>query len=489
MMPSAIIAPPWKKQCRSLVTGVGFTLAFGWLWFGSLRALWLPGQPSNFSSLVLAGFFTALLCICFTAWLLRTSLNSATPLFITCKLHGTTALFLLGAFFFREQTLIFPLALGMSGAGTGLFWTIALLRQNPEQTILAFASAEATALMFLLCSHLLPQPSSTVMLWLPIAFCPTVAWVVALIAVRKEEWCSNTLACASPNDDANNSLSYRHYFVLVFVFFVFSLFLSGVSKAHQSHVWTHGATYLLGATLAYAAWRVCVKKASAPEQRGNGMFMCALGVFCLANVGFFWPFFWPGKSILVGFLEGTTLGVVAFCFSRKKPPTTFFLITRAALVLALIFFASNGGAVLGTMLSALGSQGEQASSAVHYFIATILFVIAIKQRWIAANPHKIETAPIKHVPVEAIAQAKGISERYTELLTEKEHTIALLILQGFSNKAIVKITGTTNNTVRWHLKNLYRKTASTNRIQLIATLTANDENESKIPSVKASSPH
>lgn len=488
MMPSAIIEAPWKKHCRSLFTGFGFTLALGWLWFGSLRALWLPGQPSNFFFLILAGFFTGLLCICFIAWLLRTPLNSAKPLFIVCKLHGTTAFFLLGAFFFREKTLIFPLALGMSGAGTGLFWTIALLRQNPEQTVLAFASAEITALMILLCSHLLPESSSTVILWLLIGLCPALAWVVALIWGQKEEGCNNTLDCAVQNDDARNSLSSHHYFVLLFVFFVFSLFLSGVSNAHQSHLWMHGAAHILGATLAYAAWRICVKQGTSPEQRGNGMLMCALGIFCLATVSLLGPFFWTGKSILVGFLEGTTLGVVAFCFSKEQPLTTFFLVTRAALVLVLIFWASNAGAIMGAMLATLGNQMEQGISAVGYFIATILLVIAIKQRWIAAHPRRIETAPVKHVPGEATVQVKDISEHYKELLTEKERIIALLILQRFSNKDIVKVTGTTNNTVRWHLKNLYRKTASTNREQLIATLTASNAAEVKSPSEKVSSP-
>ena len=470
MMRSAIIEAPWKKQCRALFTGFGFTLAFGWLWFASLRALWLSGQTSNFSYLVLAGFFAGLLGICTIAWLLQTPLNNATPLFLACMLHGRTALFLLVAFFLSEQPLLFPVALGISGAGTGLFWTIALLRQIPEQITLAFAGAQAAALLLSLGSHLFPQLSSATIFWVPVALYPTVAWIISLFGIRSEEWGSNTFACASYKDTENNCLPYRHYFVLVLVFFAFSLFLLRVGKAHQTHLWTHDAAHVLGAMLAYIAWRFWVKPAALPKDRGNGMLICAFGIFCFANIALFPPTFWVGKSILVGALEGTALGVVALCFAKGTPVTTFFIVTRAALVLALIFMATNIGALVGSILTASGSLGEQVNSSLLYFIAAVLLVIATLQKRIPPQTSKDETAPVEYPPVETLEQTNDIDERYKKILTEKEYTLALLISQGVSNKSIVKITGTTNNTVRWHLKNLHRKTNSKNRAQLIATL-------------------
>ena len=57
-----------------------------------------------------------------------------------------------------------------------------------------------------------------------------------------------------------------------------------------------------------------------------------------------------------------------------------------------------------------------------------------------------------------------------DLFTDKEQAIAVLMLQGFTNSAIAKATGITENTVRWHIKNLYKKTGTANRQELAVKL-------------------
>lgn len=48
-------------------------------------------------------------------------------------------------------------------------------------------------------------------------------------------------------------------------------------------------------------------------------------------------------------------------------------------------------------------------------------------------------------------------------LTPKEELIVSLIRQGYSNNAICRGLRLSSNTVRWHMKNIYKKTGASDR--------------------------
>lgn len=52
-------------------------------------------------------------------------------------------------------------------------------------------------------------------------------------------------------------------------------------------------------------------------------------------------------------------------------------------------------------------------------------------------------------------------------ITSREKAILKFLKEGFSNERISKETGVTVNTVKFHLKNIYKKLHVTNRVQAI----------------------
>lgn len=59
---------------------------------------------------------------------------------------------------------------------------------------------------------------------------------------------------------------------------------------------------------------------------------------------------------------------------------------------------------------------------------------------------------------------------YSILLTQREHEIARLVALGMSNKQIAKQLGLRHQTVRNMLTNVFRKTATRKRTQLVVKL-------------------
>ncbi|WP_219835401.1 response regulator transcription factor [Paenibacillus sp. R14(2021)] len=69
----------------------------------------------------------------------------------------------------------------------------------------------------------------------------------------------------------------------------------------------------------------------------------------------------------------------------------------------------------------------------------------------------------------AIALTAGQEQRllYEELLTEQETKVLRLIADGLSNKEIVPLLNITAETVKFHVKNLYRKLGVNNRVRAL----------------------
>jgi DNA-binding CsgD family transcriptional regulator len=52
-------------------------------------------------------------------------------------------------------------------------------------------------------------------------------------------------------------------------------------------------------------------------------------------------------------------------------------------------------------------------------------------------------------------------------ITDKETSIMLLVMQGFTNEKISQKTGISVNTVKYHLKRIYKKLHVQNRVEAI----------------------
>jgi len=52
-------------------------------------------------------------------------------------------------------------------------------------------------------------------------------------------------------------------------------------------------------------------------------------------------------------------------------------------------------------------------------------------------------------------------------ITDKETSIMLLLMQGFTNEKISQKTGISVNTVKYHLKQIYKKLDAQNRVEAI----------------------
>ncbi|PCI52601.1 MAG: hypothetical protein COB36_14740 [Alphaproteobacteria bacterium] len=70
-------------------------------------------------------------------------------------------------------------------------------------------------------------------------------------------------------------------------------------------------------------------------------------------------------------------------------------------------------------------------------------------------------------PVPNIEEDKGFFEEPLESLTDKEEEILSLLTIGKSNKAMALHLGVSDNTIKWHLRNVYEKLGVNNRTQAV----------------------
>ncbi|MFU8843770.1 MAG: response regulator transcription factor [Bacteroidales bacterium] len=58
------------------------------------------------------------------------------------------------------------------------------------------------------------------------------------------------------------------------------------------------------------------------------------------------------------------------------------------------------------------------------------------------------------------------------IFTDREYKILSLLNQGFNNKTIAYEAGISVNTVKYHLKNIFRKLSACNRLEAIQNFNA-----------------
>lgn len=487
---AALLRNAWQAQRHAALAGGGFALAIGWLWFEDLRALWLPEQTGNFAMLALTGFSAAL---CGTGLLLHFRRGAFFPVPFASLAHGAAMVVLLAAWLLQPWPWAFALLVGISGAGTGIFWLAHILRPTPCHTLNALVWAGGASLLLawattqLLCVS--PFISSSP-LWLLAALCSAMAWLLSFglpnhsLSDHKE-----TYNPAPPQGSTHGAQAHINKTgglgtpiklliacggIWGVAFFCLGLAFAKPLCSHLASIWGQGAAHFAGTLAAYALWRTLSLFCTLPNPHSSYMLPCVCGILGLAALPIVLPAFWPGMSFLAGLLETLGLAGIAFTFLEAQHKSPHLAFMQSAIALLTIVVAVNGGAMVGSVLSNAGKHVEIAEPLALLFGAMLLFVMGMHRH---PNP---AIQPAHNRPPEAPPAPRPFgpivpAEIPKEIFTEKEQAIAVLMLQGFTNSAIAKNTGITENTVRWHIKNLYKKTGTANRRELAAKLSCGHE--------------
>ncbi|WP_034637745.1 helix-turn-helix domain-containing protein [Desulfovibrio cuneatus] len=489
---TTLLGNAWQAQRHAALSGCGFTLAIGWLWFEELRALWLPEQTGNFGMLALAGFGATL---CGTSLLLHFRRGASFPVPFAHLTHGAALVVLLAAWLLQPWPWAFALLVGMSGAGTSIFWLAHMLRPTPCHTLNTLVWAGGASLFLawgaaqvLSAFPLVPVSS----LWLLAALCPALAWLLSFGLPNHSLSGHNTPPPSAPQHDNSTQTQGQNTPKLRllacgltwgFVFFCLGLAFAIPFTPLTTWAWAQGPAYFAGTIAACTLCHSLSRIDPLPTNHNLYMLACAFGLLGLVALPIFYPTFWPGKYILAGWLEALGMAGIALSLFKTATTTPLLPLKHAAVTLLLILAAVNGGTLAGNALARAKNHSVIFEPLLLLLCAGLLLGIGLYRRYLGT----MHPAPGKPPEVPP-ATGRPSGPRHSgpialagipkDTFTEKEQAIAVLMLQGFTNSAIAKATGITENTVRWHIKNLYKKTGTANRQELAAMLSGNTGNKS-----------
>ena len=452
----------WRTTRHAALAGCGFALSFGWLWFAGLRGLWMPEHVAWLAHPAVAVFGGALCCGCIAFGLLGYRLAAHNPACVAGTAHGATLLFFAAAWFFRDWPWAFAALLGMAGAGGGVFWTAAVLRSGPRHVLKALIWAAGTALVLAplvsLLSGLIPAP----VLWLLAGLCPVAAWALSFLMRSNVEDENGGMSSAA----IRGGSPHVRFLGWGIVFFSLGMASASATYAQPLPSWAGGAAHLAGAAVAYAAWRIVVPRIPQPSRSlAAVMFLCACAIVPLAALLFFSSALSAALSINVGLLEALAAAGVSLSFDRSARTGRDFWFLRAGFTLAMVLAAVNGGNMAGQTLLPAGGHGSLALALVLLFFTAVLTIAGMKE-WGVAMQDPGNSTNAKDSIHEACPQQVPRQGEYKTLLTEKEQVIAILMGRGYTNNSIANTIGIKENTLRWYIKKIYKKTGTRDRVGL-----------------------
>lgn len=458
----------WRTTRHAALAGCGFALSFGWLWFAGLRGLWMPEHVAGLAPPAVAVFGGALCCGCIAFGLLGCRLAAHNPACVAGTAHGAALFFFAAAWFFRDWPWVFAVFLGMSGAGVGVFWTAAVLRSGPRHVFKTLIWAAGTALVLtplvVSLSGRIPVPALWLLAWLG----PVAAWALSFLMRSNAEEANGGMSPAAVWGGS------PHVRFLGWGIVFFSLGMASESASHTQPLssWAEGVAHLAGAAVAYAAWRIVAPRIPQPSRSlAAVMFLCACAIVPLAALLFFSPALSAALSVNSGLLEALAIAGVSLSFGRSARTGRECWFLRAGVILAMVLAAVNGGNMAGQSLLSAGAHGSLALALV-LLLFTIVLTLAGMKEWGAAvqtpgnSAHAEDTAGAKDYVHEACPQQAPLQAEYETLLTEKEQAIAILMGRGYTNNSIANTIGIKENTLRWYIKKIYKKTGTRNRVGL-----------------------
>ncbi|MDL2313661.1 LuxR C-terminal-related transcriptional regulator [Desulfovibrio sp. OttesenSCG-928-C14] len=484
-------------------SGAGFALGFGWLWFSALQTIWLPdflwghllsgGGTSLFAVLTVAGFFLAGLILRFCAR--KISSGAQDGGFRTGKLpgiiHGSALLLVVGGISFTntvEFSEFLPAAcIALAGVFLGLYWVAALLCLTPMEGVAAFVVACAVSAGLGLAAESVPGYAVPWLLccaigggWLAtfgLAKALQQLFMVSQIilqeaALSQKRPRGRPQQAAVTEPFAPDSPIPLHWGAMVFVPLLF--FLTGLAEAGLMFgTVTAFAGKPLGSFPALAlstaggmlGLLACHKAnarknddaAPVPEIHFaavaviSGAFIAqGLALLCLPAC---FPYVFP---VLEGMACATLFALLAALRPGDLPSTHIRSVQRtswirSALVLGCAMFCAYFGSLMsGYVLLANDADLDmgQAAAAVTGVISLILSAAALAGAvW---DRHRL-------------LRAGASPEKVLCSLTQREYEVASLVMQDKSNKEISAELFVSEETVRFHLKNIYQKTSLSDR--------------------------
>ena len=475
------------------LTGAGLALGFGWLWFPALRNSILPSlfeAPHAMNPLV---FGLALGSCCLLYSLLADRLESGSPkgtMLNAIIAHGLP-LALLGLFFLADWPgrSAGACMAGMSAALPGVWWISRLLALGPGKA--------ATALVWASFAALAPALPLSVLHITPVAVLCTLsiglvlACAAGLFLIRRENAVTEMSKAAladSLEPDAGLPQSFLKNSVLLPVGSLVALYF-GIGSLNVFAL----AEGMLPAVVHACALAIAVvllnRRSDSLDRRLPGRYL-GLAACSLAVLACCLPFF-PGGAFLlfpagVALPEATALALcAALCrkyarvsglsrqFKRSAPLAGLFLILTLAAV--------NGGFLVGIKLRDVADNAAPALPGLT--AALLLGAVAYLERRnmtedeparLAGTSGSLESGrEPAAMPAISAERKASIHPEMAGQLKERELALALLLVRGYSNKAAAEALNLSENTVRWYVKKLNRKTGAVDRAGLIAALSEN----------------
>ena len=481
---------------RTVLTGLGFALGFGWAWFASLRELWLGKilSGSLFSGQGESAFFVAMAVVflCSATGVFRflsqahQSQSNHHPRLLSLAAriftHAQTApgaAFILALCAVLASCADLPLAakfpsalLGLAAGISGLWWTRALLSLPPVSALTALAMAAGLVVMPVGLDALLdltPLKQQELMPLAP-AIRPLMLTLCLLAALLLARRLPAEKANSRPKHAPDTALPLWGLTPLAAFFALGALYSAAGADIAKS-----ATACLLEAVALAMAIPFCL---AAQRRKASPVFCLSFGAAlaaCVFLLLFFHlhpllPRIWP--PLLDGFLQGLA---VAFLAMRAQESAN--LTRLAGLALLLLLTVVNAGFLIGVRLMQQGNESLSldllaALTAVCLMLTLLPLLLRLweqqKARQAAkipekGGPPKQENSPLSKAELQSLFAVWA--------LTPKERSIATLIRTGLSNPEISSSAGISENTLRIHLKNLYRKTGAADREALKSLLT------------------
>ena len=499
----------WQRQSIAkhapwTLTGIGFALGFGWLWFGALQRFWLPaflwgnffhGNASLFFALLAVGF-TLALCALYIFHKKETQAPKGLvveqiekpPLgdFRSGKTpHIVHALSLscicFGLFLSNATSLTDALSascMAVAGIFLGLYWTATLMRLPKREGLAAFTVACLTASMLAFVYSRVPGAPP---LWMLLATC-FATWFVALVLskflahMQAQAELSRKVALEQKRprgrplqrmEKANSpsapgaAFSLSNVTATLFAFFFFGLGRAGLLPGAKTVVNCASIAPWLSLFLTACGALIVLCLLIRRERIGATpvSFVTVIGVaigvqggtlLLLPNIfSVFRPMFEGIVCIAVFALLVPVGGNVRLSPLSRQRLTWL----HAAFTVLAALLSTNAGIVVVDLLHRLCRSDLNCAEHIANWVGAASLTAAL----IMLIAPCLRRTPEMRVPAEAAPEEIFVG------LTPRAYEVAMLVAEGHSNKEIGKCLNISEQTVRFHLKNVYKQTGLSDR--------------------------
>lgn len=458
------------------LTGCGFALTLGWLWFAGLGELWQAGTAEFLAvraheGLLLLTFGAGCVVFGFVAgFVTRRERPHLSAVQAVSLAHGG-ALLCLGLLFAVDRPLTGIVIAGLAEACLGIYWMSRMLVLEPAQSVAALAWASFTALLMAGLVSTLPPGTGIAF---GVAGCWLSAWLFALALTARREKTGHAAQTESPKP--SGPAWEKHVFTLCATLWLAFFALGAMYGMPMPHAGPFAAMtlHLAGAALAVPVLSPFFRSTSDLDVR-PAVFTAIVALFFAGCCLLLFPSF-ASSALDMGsaFLEAACLAGFMTLTRRSGLASNPGSVPRlAGLYLAALILAVNMGHWAGR-----GIMRTHGVPGTAFFVTMLLvalgFVHTAASRTAARRQREEhptrQSVTLPDVPADPVKLRGEIVEQ----LNMREQTVAVLLVQGYANKKIAECLSVTEDAVRWHIKNLNKKMGATNRQQLFDILTKDD---------------